>query len=225
MNWSQHYHIRNLALLAIDECPKYFLLPEVDALINGIDDGHAQMMIRFLFNTGARVSEMLAVTSNDIYFNEHGAYVVLKTLKQQQKGAGRIKKADKTAKRIVPLLDNAFVLLLKRYIVTHCKNKRMPIFSVSDETVRNKINEAYHRCQEKNIALPFKPSPHTFRHAFAINLLLNHVHIRKIQLWLGHKTISSTLIYTKVIGIDSGMEDRGIAFSLPIESNPLLYLP
>ncbi|BBM03840.1 integron integrase [Microbulbifer sp. GL-2] len=76
---------------------------------------------------------------------------------------------------------------------------------IGEQQIRRAVGRAI-----SNLGIWKKASCHTFRHSFATNLLRSGADIRNIQELLGHNDISTTMIYTHVVGI----HERGLTSPL-----------
>jgi len=148
-------------------------------------------ILELLFSTGLRVSEMASLNCDSINLNRREFSVIGKGQKE----------------RIVFLSDSA-VEWLEKYLGAR-KDTFKPLFvrfqgrvdpSDNGEAMRltsrsiERIVEKY----VKLVGLSVKATPHTLRHNFATDLLINGADIRSVQEMLGHSNIATTQIYTHV---------------------------
>lgn len=211
-SWETALALRGMALLQQD-LPKYLLAPEVAVLLNCFDDERQRMLFAFLWNTGARVTEALMVTPEDLQLDGLRPFVRLRTLKQRNRGRGRPAKDEKVA-RVVPLLDAAFVREMRRYLATFRTGRRNPLFAVTRKTAWSWLQQATDRGEASGIVFAVSPvSPRTLRHSYAMHLFLNHVPPKVVQTYMGHERYESTEQYLKIFALDVAPQ-LGIRFSL-----------
>ncbi|WP_337026541.1 tyrosine-type recombinase/integrase [Pantoea eucrina] len=206
---------RALALRAMAgayaELPRYLLAPEIAALLHHVADWTQHALVNTLWNTGGRINEVLALRRRDFRLNEEIPHVVIRTAKQRRAGGGRPRKGT-SANRVVPLSDPAYVDEMRRLFASTKEGfetdaetgerRALPVWTVSDRTVRNWLTRAVDDAARGGIRLSTDVSPHTFRHSFAMHMLYNHVPPKVVQSLLGHEKFESTEVYTKVFALD-----------------------
>lgn len=148
-------------------------------------------ILELLFSTGLRVSEAASLNRDSINLNRREFSVVGKGSKE----------------RIVFLSDSA-AEWLERYL--NARNDSFkPLFvrfqgkaDLNEEGNAMRLTpRSIERVVEKYVkatGLSVKATPHTLRHNFATDLLINGADIRSVQEMLGHSNISTTQIYTHV---------------------------
>lgn len=171
--------------------PEVLTVEEIDRLIDAIDlskqEGHRnKAILETLYSCGLRVSELVNLKFEDLFFNEGFIRVIGKGNKQRL-----VPVSASVEKEIGIYVDNirnhlqikpgneSYVFLNRR----GAKLTRNMIFTI----IKNLAAEIG---LEKNI------SPHTFRHSFATHLLEGGANLRAIQEMLGHESITTTEIYT-----------------------------
>lgn len=219
--------LRQMALVH-DELPKYLLAPEVSALLHYVPDLHRRMLLATLWNTGARINEALALTRGDFSLAPPYPFVQLATLKQRAEKAARTAgraPAGSPAHRLVPLSDSQYVSQLEMMVATlkiplERKNKRTGrtekarLWEVTDRTARTWINEAVDAAAADGVTFSVPVTPHTFRHSYAMHMLYAGIPLKVLQSLMGHKSISSTEVYTKVFALDVAARHR-VQFQMP----------
>ena len=138
------------------------------------------MIIDILYSTGLRRAELINLKKSDIYFDDQ----VIKVLGKRNK------------ERLVPMLPG-LVKKLKLYsrnfeedsFLLQSKNGN----KISPSTIYRVVNKYL-----RSISTKTKISPHVLRHTFATHMLNNGADINSIKEILGHKSLASTQIYTKI---------------------------
>ncbi len=155
---------------------------EVIKLIKATKKGRNRLIIKLLYSSGLRVSELVKLKTENINLKEKTAIV----------------KAGKGNKDRIIILSEKWCKEIKKYLKTK-KIKSEYVFSkkngkkISTDTIQRIIRKA---TKKANITKHI--TPHKLRHSFATHLLEEGENIRKIQELLGHSNISTTQIYTHV---------------------------
>lgn len=160
---------------------------------------HALFLL--MYNTGARVSEIIGVKVGDVVLDASAACVHLH-------GKGR-------KQRSVPLW-HATVKSLRAWLRTnHEFTTEAPLLpnrighAMTRANVTLRLASAVEHATEIQPALAKrKVSPHTIRHTTAMHLLQAGVDISVIALWLGHESPVTTHHYVEA---DMAMKERALA--------------
>ncbi|BEM85508.1 resolvase (plasmid) [Serratia marcescens] len=219
--------LRQMALVH-DELPKYLLAPEISALLHYVPDLHRKLLLATLWNSGARINEALALTRENFSLAPPYPFVQLATLKQRTekatRSAGRLPAAS-TPPRVVPLSDPQYVAQLQTMVATlkiplerrNARTGRMEkarLWTVTDRTVRSWLAEAVDAAARDGVTFSVPVTPHTFRHSYAMHMLYAGIPLKVLQALMGHKSISSTEVYTKVFALDVAARHR-VQFQMP----------
>ena len=207
IDWDRLLAKRPTVLATLDAMPAYLLKPEVLALLEAEKHPTYRLILDLMWTTGARVSEVLALTPSSFVDDGYDVGVILKTLKQRP---GRPSKASlqRSPKRYVPIVDPLLQDRIQSYLYAGKFTKTERLFPMARQTVNRHIAALVERVGGS----PFTISAHTFRHSFAIHLLLHGRPLKYVSQLLGHKSMDSTEIYTNVLTIDGGHFLQGVEF-------------
>lgn len=178
--------------------PQALSIGEVQALLDSVvgDDPPAlrdKALLEFLYATGARISEALSLTVDEV-------------LDENLRAAAAIRVTGKGNKqRIVPVgsfareaLD-AYLTRARPALVARRGRGAAMVFVGNRGGALSRQNAwLILRKAAERAALTQPLSPHTLRHSFATHVLAGGADIRVVQELLGHSSVSTTQIYTKV---------------------------
>jgi integrase/recombinase XerD len=165
---------KTLLLFTVTKIPDYLEKEQVDDLLQSAKTCSERdyLLLRFMWRTGVRVSEVINVTPKDVEFKN---------------GVVNIRKAKGGRQRRVPL-DQETLQMLSNYVLALNIPEEQPVFSIKRTQVFNLVKKY------GNMA-GVKIHPHTLRHSFAIHLVRSGTDLRRVQLMLGHSSLSITQVY------------------------------
>lgn len=176
---------------------------EMEAIITAPDkstfSGHRDfVMLMTLYNTGARVSEIIGLRVSDLCLESKASILI--------HGKGR-------KQRAVPLW-NSTKRHLKKWLFQLKPDSNEPLFpsrcgrSLSRSGVEYRLRLAVKKAAERFPSLEKRQiSPHTLRHTTAMHLLQSGVDITVIALWLGHESPATTHMYVEA---DLTMKEKAL---------------
>jgi len=170
-------------ILSKKEIGGLFSSPDLETPL-GIRD---RAILELLYSTGVRASELCNLALNDLDLNGRELRI--------NQGKGR-------KDRIVPLGEIA-----RDFLELYLRESRPKLSAIGQDFLfvskngrkltRGSLKELVQKHAQK-AGLKKKLSPHGLRHTCATHLLKGKADIRQIQTLLGHRSIESTQVYTRV---------------------------
>lgn len=157
-------------------------------------DLRARALLELLYSTGLRNAEVCALDRGDVDLESRLVHV--------RRGKGgkerRVPLGRRAARALARYLEAAWPeLRRKRYAVT--QEADVPLFlSRLGTRLQEQMLRWLLRRWRSDARLAAPVTPHSLRHACATHLLAGGADVRQIQVLLGHASLKSTEIYTRV---------------------------
>jgi integrase/recombinase XerD len=165
---------------------------EVFAILEAPDETHLlywrdRALLEFAYASGVRVSELIALKTRDVSFEEGLALVFGKGAKERVVPVGRsaLRTLDVYLREVRPKLATGKA---EGAVFLNARGRplsRMGVWHILKEAVRR-------------AGVKKRVTPHTLRHSFATHLLEGGADLAAVQEMLGHADIATTQIYTHV---------------------------
>jgi integrase/recombinase XerD len=172
--------------------PEVLSVTEIQRILEAPNPEHSlfwrdRSILEFLYATGVRVSELLALKLGNLEMEEGFCTVFGKGSKERMVPLGGPAKGalERYLRGVRPELDQG-----RGEGVVFLNNRGRPM---SRMAIWNLVKKSAEVC-----GVTRKVSPHTFRHSFATHLLEGGADLAAVQELLGHADISTTQIYTHV---------------------------
>lgn len=164
--------------------PTYLSRQEVRLLIQHAVRLRSKAIISLLYASGIRLSELISLNRGQIH---DGCFTVV----------------GKGGKPRLCFVDKRTMKLIDKYLATRDDHHAALFLSTKSECRMTATNIQFiMKCAAKRAGITKKVTPHTLRHSFATDLLLNNTNLRYVQEMLGHNSIQTTQMYTHVVNRD-----------------------
>ncbi|HEX7633089.1 MAG TPA: site-specific tyrosine recombinase/integron integrase [Candidatus Saccharimonadales bacterium] len=178
---------KQVTFLNEDELKQIFEQPDLNS-ITGVRD---RAILELLFSSGLRVSELTGLDKD---------HINLKRREFMVRGKGQ---KDR------PIFISPEAAKWVEYYLEKRKDTAKPLFVRYSGTKKVDLSGNFHRLTPRSVqrlvaryallaGITKHVSPHTLRHSFATDLLMNGADLRSVQALLGHSNIATTQIYTHV---------------------------
>ena len=189
-NFISNIEINNISIRSEQKLPNILSPYEIEQLIDFYDhnlfiSSRNKTVIDFMYSTGCRVSELINVEESDIDTDD--AFVRLE-------GKG-------SKQRIVPL-GSKVIVNLEKYLElrNQFKNIKNNNLFISKSYKKLDRTAVFRIIKSTGVKVGINTSiyPHILRHSAATHMLEGGCDLRTVQEFLGHSSVSTTQIYTKV---------------------------
>ena len=178
---------KQVTFLNEEELNNLFMQPDITS-VSGLRD---KAILELLFSSGLRVSELVSLDKDRIN---------LKRREFMVRGKGQ---KDRPI-----FISSSAADAIQQYLDKRTDSAR-PLFMRYSGTKKVDLTGNFHRLTVRSVqrlvahyalmaGITKHVSPHTLRHSFATDLLMNGGDLRSVQAMLGHSNIATTQIYTHV---------------------------
>jgi site-specific recombinase XerD len=172
---------RQIDIIEYEDLERLLQAPEGNSLKSLRD----RAILELLFSTGLRVSELCGL---DRYLNWNRGEITVRGKGEKLRVVFISDRAKKAIKDYLNKRTDADQALLVSY--SNNKNPKT-IGRITPRSVQRLVD-----FYSRKAGISKKISPHTLRHLFATDLLMNGADLRSVQEMLGHASIQTTQIYT-----------------------------
>lgn len=178
---------KQVTFLSPTELSRLFAQAETSTL-TGLRD---RAMLELLFSSGLRVSELTNLNRDHI--NLRRREFMVRGKGQKDRPVFISPEAAQWIDEYLIKRTDTMAPLFIRYSGNQNQTNDGNFMRLTARSVQRMINTYARRA-----GITKKVSPHTLRHSFATDLLMNGADLRSVQSMLGHSNISTTQIYTHV---------------------------